>query len=200
MKLPLYEKQFSGLGESRTLIFFNSKHLSFDSQTDLISKLIDHKFSYAIYSKNFFDNRISINDNLQFHAIKNNLPSDFFFQDSSIKQDERFLKPGSMSIENLWNLCSATCFLMLYKNLVLNKFFPLETLIEESKEFKKDTNLISIQTRFNELRDSSNYLMYISQKGRISSHFDKYILFNIDEYYGCYNSEKDFRKALKNLC
>ena len=105
-----------------------------------------------------------------------------------------------MSIENLWNLCSATCFLMLYKNLVLNKFFPLETLIEESKEFKKDTNLISIQTRFNELRDSSNYLMYISQKGRISSHFDKYILFNIDEYYGCYNSEKDFRKALKNLC
>lgn len=200
MKVPLCEEPFLGLDELRTLIFFNSKNLSFDSQTDFIAKLIDRKFSYATYSKNFFDDRISINDNLQFHAIRNNLPKDFFFEDSRIKQDERFLKPGRMSIEKLWTLCSASCFLMLHKNLVLNKFFPLDNLIEDSEESKNDTNLISIQTRFNELRDSSNYLMYISEKGKISSHFDKYILFNMEEYYGCYNSDLDLRKALKNLC
>ncbi len=197
MKIKSLEDLQANIGNHKVTVFFKTENNQFDEFHAF--KEITKSFLYGneFFTANFFNNTLSILDNLDFHGIQNNLEKDYFFDRLKLEKSERFFRSKKNSDHYLWSLSAQTCYLMTNKHSVLNSTFTFsfsEKEIEQSTEIKTSKSINNYM--FNLIRDT-NYTFLTKKPFQISKGCDLYVLFNEYDFIECYNDADSLMHQLK---
>ena len=197
MIISSYKDLFSRFTDLKILIFFGSKSPEFDEISAFHKISNGYLNNIETYSNFFFNHTVSIEDNLRFHAIRNNLKIDFFQNETGIQKDLSFFQNKENSENLLWDLSSQGCYLMVCKYPILNRFFRMN-LPKKHIETDSSCNLKNkIYEYIRDILKKRNHIYLAKTPNQISKGFDVYVLCNEYDFVGCYNDIDSIKDELE---
>ena len=197
MNIYSYKDLFLRLGDHKILIFFESKDSEFDEISAFYKISIAFIKNIESFSNHFFNNSVSIDDNLNFQSIKNNIKKDFFYSKLELEKDKNFFYDKSIADKVLWNLTSQTCYVMVSKYLILNRFFRFKFIEKEIQTDSLDFVRNKIYKFMTDSIENRNYVYLAKNQQNIPPGFEMYVLCRENEFVGCYNDINTFKEKLK---
>lgn len=197
MRIKSLESLQANIGNHKIMVFFKTKNNQFDEFHAFKEITKSFLLGNEFFTASFFNNTLSILDNLDFHGIQNNLKKDYFFDRLKLEKSERFLRSKKNSDYYLWSLSAQTCYLMVNKHSILNSTFSFsfsEKEIEQSTE--SETCKTINKYMFNLIKDT-NYTFLTKKPFQISKGFDLYMLYDEYDFIECYNDSDSLMHQLK---
>ncbi len=197
MKIKSFEDLQPYIGNYKVMIFFKTKDKQFDEFNTFKQITKSFLFGNELYTDNFFNNSLSILDNLDFHGIQNNFEKDYFFDSLKLEKSEKFFKAKKNSDHYLWRLSSQTCYLMVNRHSVLNHTFSLSFREKEIEKSTESKTCKAINEFMHNLMRVTNYTFITKKPFQISEGYDLYVLYDECDFIECYNDADTLTHMLK---
>lgn len=197
MKINSLDDISSRLGKSKIMIYLYSQQNKLDELETFQKLSAPFLFSNELYSNNFFNNTVSIIDNLDFHGMQHNFKKDFFFKKLNLEKDLNYYKNKRDCNSVLWRLSSQTCYLLVNKYYILDASFRLNFPKNEIQSSSERKACLSIKNYMDGLLREKNYVFLANKRTQISRGYNQYILCNESNFIECYNNANSLRKELK---
>ena len=197
MRIKSLEGLHANIGNHKIMVFFKTENNQFNEFHAFKEITKSFLLGNEFFTANFFNNTLSILDNLDFHGIQNNLEKDYFFDRLKLEKSERFFRSKKNSDNYLWSLSAQTCYLIVNKYSILNSTFSFSFSEKEIEQSTESKTCKTINKYMSNLIRDTNYTFITKKPVQISKGFDLYMLYDEYDFIECYNDVDSLMHQLK---